>query len=132
MSLPYPLERGEMPLERYLLNLLIAIINEQGGEIRLTSHAIIKASDCSLQKSPSDKMDALVLRTSPAGAELYFATEAPPSPTSRKSRAELPATPHRQLTDLDLYLREQETENRKQEKEKQSPSPGLYPWTTRQ
>src|SRR5690348_11682510 len=125
MNLPYPLERGDMSLERYLLNILVAIVKKSGGEVSLTSHDILKASSCSLTKTPSEKLDALILRTSPAGAELYFVPEAPsttdsiptprtktrPQPTSVSTQSETPdpePVPHRQLSDLDLYLREQE------------------------
>ena len=148
MNLPYPMDRGDMPLERYLLNLLAAIVKQSGGEVRLTSRAIIESGTLSLSKTPSDKMDGVVLRTSPAGAELYFALEAPPSTTESKPRRQKPVSVqeqppedapviHRQLSDLDLYLLEQEKAARRAEAQAKAteplpPSPGVYPWQTRQ
>lgn len=155
---PYPLERpNDMPLEKYLLNLITAIVKKQGGEIRLTTSDILSATGFALSKCPSDKMDAIILRSSPAGTETYFVADAPawtanPSPP-RPSRnlqppSSQPIQAHReefipktqrsaQIDDLKAFLIEQENQERLADRQSKQDEAGrveagLYPWVTRQ
>lgn len=151
---PYPLERpNDMPLEKYLLNLLTAIVKQSGGEVRLTASAILSATGCALIKAPSEKMDALTLRATAQGTETYFVTEAPAwtAPTSPKTRVlptisqptprvetqqsdNLPKTSRsKQLDDMALFLAEQARDERmssrqEQQETQQRREAGLYPW----
>lgn len=147
MTLPYPLERGDVSLEKYLLHLVTALVQQAGGEVRLTSCAILEASTCSLSKSVTREKDGIVLRTSPEGAELYFAareaesslTSSRPRTASTTSTSTEPRLPEesarprsKQLTDLDAYLLEAEQAARQAERmESPQAQPGVYPWTTR-
>lgn len=153
-KLPYPLEKSnDMPLEKYLLNIITAIVKKQGGELRLTAHEIIASVGFALSKSPTEKMDAIILRATPAGTETYFVAEAPAwtAPTSPKTRVlptisqptprvetqqsdNLPKTSRsKQLDDMALFLAEQARDERissrqEQQETQQRREAGLYPW----
>lgn len=150
---PYPLcKPNDMPLEKYLLNMLTAIVKKQGGELRLTASDILASSGYALSKSPSEKMDAIILRSSPAGTETYFVTEAPAwtAPTPQKQRVlptmvqpervqtqvpdNVPKTSRSaQLSDLSAFLAEERQAERMQERmnqqqEQHRRETGIYPW----
>jgi len=127
---PYPLELNGMPLERYLINLLAALVEKAGGELHIKVSDIIASTDQSLIRYASSKLDEIVLRCAPKGTDMYVVPEAPSwtaSQITRQTKAApqqapqspLPPDPQRvrSLTDLDLYLREQERNAKYAEKE---------------
>lgn len=151
---PFPLQKpNDMPLETYLLHLLAAIVKQNGGEMRLTTSAILNSVGCAITRHPSDKNDAVVLRVTPRGTDTYFVKEAPAwtAPTSPKTRV-LPnisqprvetqhhesvpkTTRSRQLDDMALYLMEQEQQERAADRQNNQQAQdlretGVFPWRT--
>lgn len=152
---PFPLQKpNDMPLESYLLNILAAIVKNNGGEIRLTAASIIAAAGTALTRYPTEKKDGIVLRVTTEGTDTYFVKEAPSwttQPTPPRTRAVQPQNPvattqapppinnprNKVLTDMSMYLAEQERyEHLKDLAESQNESDlrgtGVYPWTTKQ
>lgn len=141
-ELPYPLSANGMSPDRYLLNLLAAIVKKQGGEMRLKVSDILSVTDQVLVRYPNDNLTEIVLRLGPKTTDLYVVSEAPSwtartstrkSPTQSNSPTEEDSSPHIpqriENNDLRLWLLEQEREGKRAEREKQV-RPGVYPFRT--
>jgi hypothetical protein len=139
---PFAFLQSESP-ERVRLLLLLALVKQQGGEVKLTLQDLTSIDDgAGLFRRTSDKGDELVLCFARKGAEAYFLSEPQPSPPTRATKVvpqSTDATVRSRSTvhnDLDLALLEEQQAERMQElldrqTRQARREAGAVPWTTR-
>lgn len=127
---PYPIDVQGVSLDRYLTNLLSALVSKAGGTLRISVSDILKVQDSVLLRYPTDNMREIVLQLAPRNTDMYVVPEAPPwvqspQPVRPPAKPEIrpqpvpnpPASPRiaSTLDNLSLYLKEQEREEKLKE-----------------
>lgn len=129
---PYPIDVSGVSLDRYLTNLLSALVSKAGGTLRISVSDILKVQDSVLLRYPTDNMREIVLELRPRNTDMYVVPEAPPwvaSPQSVRPPIKTPEITQPQpvpvpprspriastLDNLSLYLKEQEREEKLRE-----------------
>lgn len=123
----FPLDRGELSVERYLLTLLLAAIKDAGGELKIKISSLITTdSKQTIIKRVDDSGDLIVLQSAAEGSELLCVREsAPRTSQSSSPRQRQP----QQDDDVTKYLLEQ---RRAAEQAADRVEPGVVPWVNRQ
>jgi hypothetical protein len=149
---PYPIDAGSVSLDRYLTNLLSALVKKAGGTLRISIADILKVQECVLLRYPTSNLQEIVLQLAPRNTDMYVVPEAPSWQASAPVRPQVRQTevppqtsssPIPQpttriantLDNLSLYLKEQEREEKlrkaQQEDEiEQRRQAGLSPFRT--
>lgn len=69
---PFPYDRGNMPIEQYLLRLLIGFVVQSGGELRLDAHKVLNIDPKSvLVRTVDSQRGEIVLRFGSKHSEMY-------------------------------------------------------------
>lgn len=129
---PYPIDLNNVSLDRYLTNLLSALVEKAGGTLKISVADILKVQDSVLLRYPTSDMSKIVLQLAPANTDMYVVPEAPswqaeprkaapraeiPKPVDRTASPTPPTSPRiaSTLDNLSLYLKEQEREEKLRE-----------------
>lgn len=130
---PYPIDLNGVPLDRYLTNILSALVKRAGGKLAIAISDMIEVQDQVLLRYPTRNMKEIVLQLAPGNTDMYVVPEAPAwaagprsirPATSQAASATTPVNPPTApmsppvtppriastLDNLNLYLKEQERE----------------------
>ena len=128
---PYPIDLNSVSLDRYLTNLLSALVKKAGGTLHIAVADILNVQDQVLLRYPNRNMSEIVLQLAPGNTDMYVVPEAPswqavqpakPSLKHEVTPVQPPSPPQpvptrtpSTLDNLSLYLKEQEREEKLRE-----------------
>jgi hypothetical protein len=148
---PFPIDVSGMSLDRYLTNLLSALVKKAGGTLHISVADILKVQDQVLLRYPTNNMREIVLQLAPRNTDMYVVPEAPAwlqeRAPQRPATQTIPTVPTQMpqpaaqprisntLDNLQLYLKEQEREARlkelaEEDEQEQRRLAGLSPFRT--
>lgn len=93
-----PVDRGNQPLSSYLLRILIAIINQSGGEVKVPAVSMLEGEGQGIVKHYDRVTRELIIRAVPVGGEALFIKEGDQWPVESKESRQPPQSSEAALT----------------------------------